>query len=169
MHFDFLQSAQLLSRAWLSVTPWTSACQASLSITNSRSSLKLMSIESVCHPTISSSVVSSSCLQSFPASGSFPVSQFFISGGQSIRASASASVLPVNIQDWFPLRLTGLLSLYQSIIDVGWWGRGAIFMMMSHHFIELAFFVSFSWIFPFLPFKTTMNLRWRFPLSHLGG
>ena len=57
-----------------------------------------------CHPTISSSVVSfSSCLQSFPASGSFPVSQLFASGGQSIGASASASVLPMNIQDWFPL------------------------------------------------------------------
>ena len=57
-----------------------------------------------CHPTILSSVfLSSSCLQSFPASGSFPVSQFFASGGQSIRVSASASVLPVNIQDWSPL------------------------------------------------------------------
>ena len=57
-----------------------------------------------CHPTNSSSVVSfSSCLQSFPASGSFPMSQFFTSGGQSIGASASASVLPMNIQDWFPL------------------------------------------------------------------
>ena len=64
------------------------------------------------HPTISSSVVPfSSCLQSFPASGSFPVSQFFTSGGQSIGASASASVLPVNIQDWFPLGLTALISL----------------------------------------------------------
>ena len=64
------------------------------------------------HPTISSSVVPfSSCLQSFPASGSFPVSQFFTSGGQSIGASASASVLPVNIQDWFPLGSTGLISL----------------------------------------------------------
>ena len=59
------------------------------------------------HPTISSSVLPfSSCLQSSPASGSFPVSQFFVSGGQSIRVSASASVLPVNIQDWFPLELT---------------------------------------------------------------
>ena len=58
-----------------------------------------------CHPTISSSVVPfSSCLQFFPASGSFPISQFFPSGGQSIGASASASVLPMNIQDWFPLR-----------------------------------------------------------------
>ena len=65
-----------------------------------------------CHPTISSSVVPfSSCLQSFPASGSFQMSQFFTSGGQSIRVSASASVLPVNIQDWFPLGWTGWISL----------------------------------------------------------
>ena len=65
-----------------------------------------------CHPTISSSVVTfSSHLQSFPASGSFQMSQFFTSGGQSIGVSALASVLPVNIQDWFPLRLTGLISL----------------------------------------------------------
>ena len=64
------------------------------------------------HPTISSSVIPfSSCLQSFPASGSFPISQFFTSGGQSIAASASASVLPVNIQDWFPLGGTVLISL----------------------------------------------------------
>ena len=64
------------------------------------------------HPTISSSVVPVSfCLQSFPASGSFPVSQFFASGGQSIGVSASTSVLPVNIQDWFPLGLTDLISL----------------------------------------------------------
>ena len=63
-----------------------------------------------CHPTISSSVILfSSCLQSFPASGSFPTSQLFASGGQSIGASASASVLPVNIQDWFPLGWTGLI------------------------------------------------------------
>ena len=65
-----------------------------------------------CHPTISSSIVPfSSCLQSFPASGSFPMSQFFAWGGQSIGVSASASVLPVNIQDWFPLGLTGWISL----------------------------------------------------------
>ena len=61
-----------------------------------------------CHPTISSSVVPfSSCLQSFPASGSLQISQFFPSGGQSIGVSASASVLPMNIQDWFPLGWTG--------------------------------------------------------------
>ena len=65
-----------------------------------------------CHPTISSSVVPfSSCLQSLPASGSFPMSQFFASSGQSIGASASASVLPMNIQDCFPLGLTHWISL----------------------------------------------------------
>ena len=64
-----------------------------------------------CHPTISFSVVPfSSRLQSFPASGSFPRSQFFTSGGQSIGASASASVLPMTIQDWFPLGWTGWIS-----------------------------------------------------------
>ena len=65
-----------------------------------------------CHPTISSSVDPfSSCLQSFPASGSFPMNQFFTSGGQSIGVLASASVLPMNIQDWFPLGWTGWISL----------------------------------------------------------
>ena len=63
------------------------------------------------HATISSSVIPFSYLQSFPDSGSFPMSQLFASGGQRIRASASASVLPMNIQDWFPLELTGLISL----------------------------------------------------------
>ena len=64
-----------------------------------------------CHPTISSSVFPFSCLQSSPALGSFPVSQLFKSGGQSIGASGSASVLPMNIQDWFSLGLTSLISL----------------------------------------------------------
>ena len=65
-----------------------------------------------CHPTISSAVVPfPSCLQSFLAKGSFPVSQLFTSGGQSIGASPSTSVLPMNIQDWFPLGLTCLISL----------------------------------------------------------
>ena len=65
-----------------------------------------------CHSTISSSVIPfSSCLQSFPASGSFPMSQFFTSDGQTIGASTSASVLPMNIQNWFSLVLTGLISL----------------------------------------------------------
>ena len=65
-----------------------------------------------CHPTISSSVILfSSCIQSFPATGSFQMRQFFTSGGQSIGVSASTSVLPMNIQDWFPLDLTSLISL----------------------------------------------------------
>ena len=65
-----------------------------------------------CYPVISSSVISfSSCPQSLPASGSFPISQFFASSGQSFGASASASVLPMNIQDWFPLEWTGWISL----------------------------------------------------------
>ena len=100
-----------LSCGQLFVTPWTAAHQASLPITNSRSLLKLMSIE-LGMPSNSSSVTFfSSCLQSFPASGSFPVSQFFASGDQTIRSSASASILPMNIQDWFPLGWTGWISL----------------------------------------------------------
>ena len=72
-----------------------------------------------CHPTISSSVVPfSSCLQSFPASGSFQISQFFTSGGQNIGVSVSTSVLPMNIQDWFPLGLTGWISLQSKGL---WW------------------------------------------------
>ena len=67
-----------------------------------------------CHPTISSSIIPfSSCLQSFPASGYFPVSQFFTSSGQSIGVSASASVLLMNIQDWFPLEVTTVYLKYQ--------------------------------------------------------
>ena len=97
-------SVQLLIRVWLFVTPWTVACQASLSITNSQSLLKSCPLSQWCHRTISSSVVSfSSCFQSFPASGSFPKRQFFASGSQSIGVSSSASILPINTQDWFPL------------------------------------------------------------------
>ena len=105
-------SVQLLSCVQLFATPWTAARQASLTITNSQSLLKLMSIELVMPSTISSSVVPySSCLQSFPASGSFPMSQLFASGGQSTGVSASASVPPMNIQDWFPLGWTGWITL----------------------------------------------------------
>ena len=103
---------QLLSCVQHFVIPWTAACQASLSFTISQGLLKLMSTESGCLATILSSVVSSSfCLQSFPASGSFPMSQFFTAGGQSIVASASASVLPKKSQGWSPLRWTGWISL----------------------------------------------------------
>ena len=101
-----------LSHVWRFATPWTVACQASLSFTISQSLPKLRPLSWWCHPDISSSVVPfSSCLQSFPTSGSFPMSQFFTSSGQSIGVSASASVLPVNMQDWFHLGLTGFISL----------------------------------------------------------
>ena len=107
-----VSSVQLLSHIQLFATLWTTAHQASLSIINSQSMLKLMSIESVMPSNLSSSTVPfSSCLQSFPTSGSFPMSQLFTPHGQSVGASASASVLPMNIQDWFPLGWTGLISL----------------------------------------------------------
>ena len=103
-------SVQSVSHVWLFVTPWTTSCQPPLSITKSCSLLKLILINQWCHTTVSSSVIPfSSWLQSFPASGPFLMSWFITSGGQSIEASAS--VLPMNIQDWFPLELTGLISL----------------------------------------------------------
>ena len=104
---------QPLSCVQLFATPWTAAHQASLSFTISpRLCSNSCPLSQWRHPTISSSVVPfSSCLQSFTSSGSFPKTQFFASGGQSIAASASASVLPMNIQDWFPLGPTGLISL----------------------------------------------------------
>ena len=86
-----------------------------------------------CHPTISSSVIPfSSCLQSFPASGSLPMSQFFASGSQSIGASASASVLPMNIQDWFPLGRTGWISLQSKIKLL----RGCIIIFKFIYFLH---------------------------------
>ena len=137
-------SVQLLSRVQLFETPWTAACQASLSITSIVFSLVQFSRSVVsdslwphesqharppcpsqtpgvysntclsswwCHPAISSSVVPFfSCPQSLPASGSFPISQLFTWGGQNIGVSASASVLPMNIQDWSPLGWTGWIS-----------------------------------------------------------
>ena len=107
-----ISSVQSLSRVRLFATPWIAACQASLSITNSQSLLKLMFIESVilsnhlilCHPLLLLPSI-------FPASRSFQMSQLFASGGQSTGVSASASVIPMNTQDWSPLRWTGWISL----------------------------------------------------------
>ena len=105
-------SVQSLSRVQLFAAPWTAAHQASLSITNSQSPPKPMSIESVmpsnhlvlCHPLFP-------CPQSFPASGSLQMSQLFASGGQSIGVSAPTSVPPMNTQDWSPLGWTRWISL----------------------------------------------------------
>ena len=103
---------QLLSLVSLFATAWTAACQPSLSFTISWSLFKHMPLSWWCHSTVSSSVAFFSfCLQSSPASASFPMSWLFTSGGQSTEASASASVLPRNIQGWFPLGLTNLISL----------------------------------------------------------
>ena len=106
----FTVDVQSLSHVSLFANPWTAACQASLPFTISQTLLKLMSIESVMpsshvilfHPLLLLPSI-------FPSLGVFSVSQFFASGGQSI--GASASVLPMNIQGWFPLGLTGWLSL----------------------------------------------------------
>ena len=110
-------TVQLLSRVWLFAAPWTAARQASLSIRVGKAPSPTPGAYSNscpsgqwCHLTISSSVIPfSSCPQSFPASGSFQMSQFVTSGGQSI--GVSASVLAMNIQDWFPLGWTGWISL----------------------------------------------------------
>ena len=101
-----ISSVQSLSRVQLFATPWTAARQASLSITNSGElgQTHVHQASDAIQPDILSSVVPfSSCLQSCPASGSFPISQFCTSGAQSMGVSASTSVLPMNIQDWFPL------------------------------------------------------------------
>ena len=115
-----------------------------------------------CHPSISSSLVPfSSCLQSFQASASFPMSQFFTSEGQSIGFSASASVLPMKFQDWFPLGLTGWISLqskglsrvlqhYHSKASVLWCSAFFI-VQLSHPYMTIG--------------KTTALTRWTFVLA----
>ena len=103
----------LLSFVQLFATPWIAALQASLSITNAKSLLILMPIESVMPSNYLICCVAPFffCFQSFPASGSFPLSQLFTSCGQSIGVSALASVLPTNTQDWSPLGWTCWTSL----------------------------------------------------------
>ena len=107
IYSDFLsQSVQSLSGVWLFGTYGLQHTRPPGAYSNSCPSTRWY------HPTISSSVVPfSSHFQSFPAPGSFPMSRFFTSGGQSSGVSASASVLPMNIQDWFLLRWTGLICL----------------------------------------------------------
>ena len=114
IHFSILtwEIAWTERYVWLFATPWIAASQASLSFTISWSLPSSCPLNWGCYPNISSSAaLFSSCPQSFPASGSFPMNWLFASGGQSIGVSASASVLPMNIQEWFPLGLTSLISL----------------------------------------------------------
>ena len=110
-HTMLVNSVQSLSHVWLLVTPCTATRQASLPITNSWSLLKLMFIELVMPS--NHLIVCWPCLLPliFPNIRVFSMSQFFASGGQSIGVSASASVLPMNTQDWFPLGWTGWISL----------------------------------------------------------
>ena len=103
---------QLPSHGQLFVTPWTAECQVLLSLPSPKVCPSFCPLNLCCHPNISFSVTPfSSCPQSFPTSGPFPMSQLFISGGQNIGASALASVLPMNSQGCFLSGLTGLISL----------------------------------------------------------
>ena len=123
-------SVQLLSSVRLFATPWAAARLASLSISNSWSLCNSCALSWWCHLTISSSVVPfSSCLQSFPTSGSFQMSQFFTSGDQSIGVSTSAPVLPMNIQDGFPL---GWISFRMDLLDL-LAVQGTLTSLLQHH------------------------------------
>ena len=136
LHNLQFSSVQLLSCVWLFATPWPAAPQASLSITNSWNLLKLTFIELVMSSNhLILCLPFSSRFQSFPSSGSFPMSQFFASGGQSIRVSASTSVLPMSIQDWFPLEWTGWIFLQSK-------GFPRVFFnttVQKHQFLALSF------------------------------
>ena len=108
----WLSSVNSLSHVWLFTTPWTQHARPPCPSTAPGLYSNSCSLSRWCHPTISFSVIPfSSYLQTLPASGSFQMSQFFTSGAQSIGISASAPVLPMNIQDWFPLGWAGWISL----------------------------------------------------------
>ena len=133
--FDHSQfsSAQLLSCVWLFATPWRLPWPSPTpgACSNSCPSRRWCPISSSVVPFFS-------CLQSFPASGSFPGSQLFTSGGQSIGVSASASVLPMNIQDWFPLGWTGWISLQSRglllllLWDLTWLESQSVFLCLAY-------------------------------------
>ena len=121
---------QLLRHVRLFVTLWTAARQASCPSPSPGACSNSCPLSQWCHPTISSSVVPfSSCLQSFPASESFLMSQRFASGGQSIGASVPSSVLLMNIQDWFPLGWTSWISLQSK--DSPW--ESKTLKSLQHH------------------------------------
>ena len=124
----------LLSPIRFFVTPWTAAHQASLSTPTPGACSNSCWLSWWCHPAISSSVTPfSSCPQFFPASGSFPISQLFTLDGQS--TGVSASVLPVNIQGWFPLRLTCLISFLS---------KGTLKSLLQYHNLKASISFNFS-------------------------
>ena len=153
---------QSLSRVQLFATPWTAGCQASLSFTISQSLLKFKSTELVKLTIYSPAAFFSFCIQSFPASGFFPESQLFTSGGQGIGASASASVLPMNNSgliffriDWLDLlavhgTLQSLLQHHSSKASII--RQSAFFMVqLSHPYITTGKIISFVFLIWMLP------------------
>ena len=168
---------QFLSHIWLFVTPWTAAHQASLSFTITQSLLKLISIESVtssnhlvlCHPLLHLSSI-------FPNAGSFPICFLFTSNGQTSGASASTTVLPLNIQGWVPLGLTRLTSLQSQELSrifssttqfegINCLALGLPFWTNSHICTWLLEKPSFAYILfirfyqPFIPLREVPKLR----------
>ena len=126
---------QSFSRVWLFAISWMAAYQASWSFTVSWSLLKHMSVELV----IPSNHLTpfSFCPESFPASRSFPVSWLFTSGSQSIGASVSASVLPMNIQGWFPLELTGFQGIFKSLLQ-HYSSKASVFQLSAFFMVQLS-------------------------------
>ena len=131
---------QLLSHVRIFATPWAASCQSSLSITISLRLLKLVPLESVMPSNHLILCCPLSCLQSFATWGSFLMSQFFASGGQSIGISVSTSVLPMNTQDWSPLGRTGWISLLSK-------GLSRVFSnttVQKHQFFGMSFLYSLT-------------------------
>ena len=147
MHNRRHSSVQSPSCVWLFATPWTAAARLPCPSPTPQACSNSCSLSQWCHPTISSSVIPFSHLQSFPASGSFPMSQFLASSDQSIGVPASAPVLPMNIQDWFPLGLTGLIFLQS---------RG-----LSRVFSNIKSINSLALSFPYSPILTSIHDYWK--------
>ena len=151
-----VQFIQSLSRVWLFAAPHglqhaRPPCPSPTPGAYSNS----CSLSWWCHPTISSSVIAFfSCLQSFPASGSFQMSQLFISGGQNTGVSASTSVLPMNTQDWFPLGWTGWISLLSK-------GLSRVFntTVQKHQFFGAHLSLDSEWVQLSHPYLTTAKTQ----------
>ena len=158
-----------------SVTPKTAARQAPLSSTLSWSLLKFMSMEWVMYNHLILCFPFSSCLQSFPASESFPMSYLFTSGGQSTGASTSASVFPLNIQDWFPLGLTGLtqgtlkgLLQHQNLKSSIIWCSAFSMVQLSHPYMTTGKTIAFTiWTFVSKVMSLIFNMLSRFLIAFL--
>ena len=135
--YKALVVVQSSSHVWLFVTPWTSARQVFLSLTISEVCPSSCSLHEWWHPAIASSdALFSFCPQPFPASGTFPMSQLFTLDDQNTEVSASALVLPVSIQGWFPFRLTGLVSLMSK--EISRCSKASIFHWSAFFMVQLS-------------------------------